>query len=126
MMYTVCSYDPRVMETLCNLSAGPILSHVRPMMSLVCYDAVSVAASFYELFELLYWMNLNVRLDFNTIQIEFPEHGTERLLTILLYLKQHYTAVDEKNSFSDGVLYSTTCWMKIPVSVKWHEHAVSK
>jgi hypothetical protein len=126
MMFTVCCYDPRVMETLCNLNTVPVQSSIRPMMTLVCFDAISAAASFYEMFDLLQWMNLNVRLEFNMIQIEFPEHGTERLLAILLYLRQNYTAIEEKNSFSDGVLYSTTCWMKIPVSVKWNEHAVSK
>jgi hypothetical protein len=126
MMFTVCCYDPRVMETLCNLSTVPIQSSIRPMMTLVCEDAISAASTFYEMFNLLQWMNLNVRMDFNMIQIEFPEHGTERLLAILLYLKQNYLSVEEKNSFNDGVLYSTTCWAKVSVPIKWHEHAVSK
>jgi hypothetical protein len=126
MMFTVCCYDPRVMETLCNLSTVPIQSSIRPMMTLVCEDAISAASTFYEMFNLLQWMNLNVRMDFNMIQIEFPEHGTERLLAILLYLKQNYLSVEEKNSFNDGVLYSTTCWAKVSVPIKWYEHAVSK
>lgn len=126
MMFSVCCYDPRVMETLCNLHADPVQSLIKPMMTLVCQDAASAACTFYELFELLHWMNLNVRLEFNMIQIEFPEYGTDRLLHILLYLQQHYTAWDEKNSYMDGILYSTTSWVKVSVPVKWNEHAVSK
>lgn len=126
MMYTVCSYDPRVMETLCNLNTEPLQSHVRPMMTLVCQDAVSAAAVFYEMFHLFQWMQLNVRIELNMIQLEFPDFGTDRLLSILLYLKQNYIAFEEKNSFFEGVLYSTTSWVKVSVPVKWHEHAVSK
>lgn len=124
-MFTVCCYDPRVMETLCNLSADPYESHIKPMMTLVSEDAPSAAALFYEMFDLMQWMNLNVRLEFNTIQIDFGEFGTSRLLNILLYLKQNYTSIHEQNSFIDGVLYSTTCWGKIPVTIKWNQHAVS-
>lgn len=125
-MFTVCCYDPRVMETLCNLNAGPVQSHVQPMMTLVCEDAASAAATFYEMFDVLQWMQLSVVLDYNTIYIQFPICGTDRLLNILLHLRQRYTVYQETNSYADGVLYSTTSWVKVPVSVKWNEHAVTK
>jgi hypothetical protein len=125
-MFTICCYDPRVMETLCNLSADPYESHIKPMMTLVCEDAVAAAAIFYEMFDLLQWMNLNVRIDFNTIHFEFPEFGTTRLLNVLIYLTRHYISVQERNSFIEGVLYSTTSWVKVPVPVKWNEHTIAE
>lgn len=126
MMFSICCYDPRVMETLCNLSTDPYETHVKPMMTLVFTDPPETAAAFYEMFDLLQWMNANVRLECNSIHLDFTEYGTSRLLNILLYIQRNYIVTEEKNSFIDGVLYSTTSWMKIPISIKWNENTITK
>jgi hypothetical protein len=86
------------------------------MMTLLCTDQMTTAAVFYEMFHL--FQGLGVQLILNTVQLEFPEDGTDRVLSIILYLHQHYSPLDEKNSFHSGLLYSTTCWVKGTIPVK--------
>jgi hypothetical protein len=121
-MLTVCCYDPHVVASFCNLG-GPVPSHVKPMMTLICDDAAGSAAVFYQLFDLLQFVN--VRIEFNTLQIDFPDQSTERLFTILIHLHRHYKVLGEQNTYNNGVLYSTTCW-EIPVSVKRDQYSITK
>jgi hypothetical protein len=126
MILTVCSYDPKTMMTLCNLISDPIQCHVRPMLTIVCTDAASAASVYYELFHIIQWLQVSVNMNWNCLYFEFPDYGTDQLVHILLYIGQYYTVINETNSYSEGILYSTTCWIKVPISVQGSQYTVPK
>lgn len=125
-MFTVYCYDPLVMDSVClNKPIPPEV--VQPMIHFVCEDAVSAAAVFYELFDLVCTFKWAVQLYGNTIQIQLPvQQGTEQLFWLLQYLIRHYKVLSEENVYENGIVYSTTCWMKIPVSVKGYQYTIPK
>jgi hypothetical protein len=125
-MISVCSYDPRVMETLFYASSQNIEIRIKPMLSFLCTNPTIAATIFYEMFDLLQSLQISVNVQFNMIHFEFSYYDTARLLHIFLYLHQHYQPFEENNTYENGVLYSTTSWIKIPVSIKGNEYPVSK